>query len=76
VTPIFTAGPYRAVELHPHDIPRLQRFFEENPEYHRTVSGVPPRVNEADEEFHAVLPPQFRFTRKWVLAFTQGSRRG
>jgi RimJ/RimL family protein N-acetyltransferase len=67
--PLFRAGSYRAAELGAPDIPRLQRFFEENPEYHLTVSGVPPRANEADEEFHSLLPPQFRFTRKWILAF-------
>jgi RimJ/RimL family protein N-acetyltransferase len=66
---VFQAGPYRAVELGVHDIPRLQRFFDENPEYHNTVEGAPPRPNAAEEEFRALPPQQWPFTRKWILAF-------
>jgi RimJ/RimL family protein N-acetyltransferase len=72
VTAAFPAGPYRAVELGAGDIPRLQRFFEQNPEYHETVEGAPPRPNEAEEEFRSLPPPQWPFTRKWILAFEQG----
>jgi GNAT superfamily N-acetyltransferase len=69
MTALFEAGPYRAFELGAEDIPRLQRFYDENPEYHQAVEGVHPGPDTAREEFHSLPPPGWPFTRKWVLAF-------
>jgi GNAT superfamily N-acetyltransferase len=69
MTAVFQAGPYRALELGVPDIPRLQRFYEENPEYHMTVEGAPAGPEEARKDFHALPPSPWPFTRKWVLAF-------
>ena len=33
------------------DVPALQAFFEANPGYFVTVNGVPPRPDEARQEF-------------------------
>jgi len=69
---LFEAGPYRAIELAAEDIPRLQRFFEENPAYFLTVEGAAPKPSQAHEEFHSLPPPQMSFTRKWILGFDDG----
>ncbi len=64
------AGPgWRAVEGFALDVPRLQAFFDANPEYHVTVSGAPAGPGEAREDFHAMPPAEWPCTRKWVLLF-------
>lgn len=63
MTALFEAGPYRAFELGADDIPRLQRFYDENPEYHQAVEGVHPGADTAREEFHSLPPPGWPFTR-------------
>lgn len=47
----FTAGGLQAQALTEADLPRLQAFFERNPLYFETVNGVPPRPDEAAQEF-------------------------
>lgn len=71
--PLFKAGPFRAVELAARDIPALQRFFEENPEYFFAVGGEPPRPDEAREEFDFMPPPDYPFERKWLIGFLDAS---
>ena len=66
---IFRAGDWRCVELAPEDVPRLQRFFEANPEYFLTVNGEPPGPDAAREEFESLPPAGWRYDRKWILAF-------
>jgi GNAT superfamily N-acetyltransferase len=68
-TTLFTTGVYRAVELGTGDIPRLQRFFELNPEYFFAVNGQPPNPDEAHEEVHGALPDGWPFTKKWIIGF-------
>jgi len=68
-TVLFTAGALGAVELDVRDIPKLQRFFEINPEYFIAVGGQPPTPAEAHEEVHGVLPEGWPFTKKWVIGF-------
>ena len=68
--PLFEAGPYRCHELMPEDAPALQRFYESNPEYSRTVEGEAPRPEAALEIFKAGPPPGWPFDRKWLLGFT------
>jgi predicted protein tyrosine phosphatase/GNAT superfamily N-acetyltransferase len=66
---LFGAGGFRAAELVATDIPRLQRFFELNPEYFLAVNGQPPTANEAHEEFHWVLPEGWSFSKIWIIGF-------
>ncbi len=68
-TALFVAGAFRAVELGTEDIPKLQQFFELNPEYFVNVNGQPPTSTEAQEEVHGTLPEGWPFTRKWIIAF-------
>jgi GNAT superfamily N-acetyltransferase len=55
--------------MEPADIARLQRFYEANPEYHHAVGGRAPRPDEAENDFHALPPANFVYTRKWMLGF-------
>ena len=66
---VFAAAQWRCVALAAADIPWLQRFFEENPEYHVAVNGETPRPEEAREEYESQPPPGWPFERKWVLAY-------
>jgi GNAT superfamily N-acetyltransferase len=66
---VFRAGPFCAVELGPADVPQLQRFFDDNPEYFLTITGEPPTPREADEEINDALPDGWPHTKKWALGF-------
>jgi RimJ/RimL family protein N-acetyltransferase len=57
------------VELDAADAPRLQRFFELNPEYFLAVNGQPPAADEAHEEIHGAPPAGWPFTKKWSIGF-------
>jgi RimJ/RimL family protein N-acetyltransferase len=67
--PLPTVDGWRAVELGADDVPRLQRFFDENPEYFLAVGGAPAGPGEAHEEIHGGLPPGWVYTRTWILGF-------
>ena len=69
--PLFVAEGVRCVELKYEEAPRLQRFFEENPEYYISVNGDPPGPNQALEEFEIQLPADWPFEKKWLLGFIQ-----
>ena len=66
---LFAGDGYRCFEMARADVPRLQRFLEENPEYGLAVEGERPRRDAAAEEFESLPPPGFPFAKKWVLAF-------
>src|SRR3954466_1107601 len=51
------------------EVPLLQRFFEENPEYHLAIDGAAPGPNAAQEEFESLPPNGWRFDKKWILRF-------
>lgn len=65
----------RTIELTPDREPLLQRFFEANPEYFLAVNGEPAGPGEAHEEIHGPPPPDFGFTKKWLVGYVdaQGS---
>lgn len=64
--------PFNRRELAAGDIPRLQRFFDENPEYHLSVNGEPPLPEEARIEFEMLPPPGWPYSKKTVLEFADG----
>lgn len=65
---LFAGGGWRVREMHEADVPRLQRFFEANPEYFVNVGGAPPTATAAQEEFdERTPPPQFPFRAAWVM---------
>jgi RimJ/RimL family protein N-acetyltransferase len=67
--PLFSAGSLHAFELSIRDVRELQEFFEANPEYFVAVTGLPPRVDEAEREITESLPDGWSFTKKWLIAF-------
>jgi GNAT superfamily N-acetyltransferase len=71
-TTLFAAAGLRAIELGAADVARLQRFFDDNPEYFNAVGGAPAGPTEAQEEIEGGLPPGWTYTRKWMLGFVDG----
>jgi len=69
---LFDAGIARAVVLDDDDIPRLQRFFECNPDYFRSVNGEMPAADEAYRELHSTLPDGWSFSWQRSIAFVDG----
>ncbi|HET7730987.1 MAG TPA: GNAT family N-acetyltransferase [Usitatibacter sp.] len=69
---LFTSGEFRAFELAAGDIPRMQRFFEENARYFHAISGAPAPATEGHDEFHSLPPPEWPMGRKWSLGFDAG----
>jgi ribosomal-protein-alanine N-acetyltransferase len=65
----FECGSLGAREVVHADLPRLQRFYEDNPGYFIEVEGAPPGPDAARETLHALPPMEWPFTRKLVLAF-------
>lgn len=70
---IFEGRDWRCVELAPKDAPRLQRFYEANPEYFHLVNGEAPKADAAHETFTSALPAGWRYDKEWVLAFEDRS---
>ena len=53
-----------------HDVPTLQRFFEDNPLYFEAVTGQCPTATEAQQEFDDLPPAEMPFGARWTLAIT------
>jgi len=47
------------------ELPQVQALFETNPGYFLRVGGLPPRPDEARQEFEELPPPHLGFTRRW-----------
>jgi RimJ/RimL family protein N-acetyltransferase len=65
--PLFTAGAVRARVLRADEVPALQRLFEANPEYFLAIHGIPPRADEAQQEFDDVPPAWMNYGARWVI---------
>jgi GNAT superfamily N-acetyltransferase len=66
----FAPGSFRVSPLVASDVPALQAFFEENPDYFLAVNGEPPRPCEAQEEFDDLPPADMSFNERWLIGFT------
>ncbi|HYR34781.1 MAG TPA: GNAT family N-acetyltransferase [Burkholderiales bacterium] len=75
MSPLFAAGSLTAFEMDAGDLPSLQRFFEENPEYHLAVEGEPPGADAAQKEFDAVPPADWPFEKKWLIGVNDADGR-
>jgi len=62
-------GAYRCVEMGMQTLPRLQRFFEDNPEYFDAVNGEPAQAGEAAHQLESIPPEGFPFARVFKLEF-------
>ena len=66
---LFRAGPVRAIEAREEDLPRLQSFFEANPEYNLIVEGEAPGRDAARSLWDARPPNVWPYREKRVLLF-------
>lgn len=73
-TAVFRTGVYRANELHADDVPRLQAFFDANPEYSLRVEGRAPPADAAKLELAARPPEGWSYSRRWLLGFDDDDR--
>src|SRR6478736_5307230 len=64
---LFEVESWRARQMGEADIPRLQAFFQANPQYHLSVNGVPPSPSEARDEWDSPLPPDFPYEKRWMM---------
>lgn len=70
---LFEVDGYRAIELVDDDIPIIQTFLENNPEYFLSAEGCPPTDSQAKEEFESELPEEWAFTSKHAIGFVDAS---
>lgn len=59
----------RTIEITSEHEQELQRFFEANPQYFRSVNGESAGPDEAHEEIHGELPLGWSFTKKWLVGY-------
>ena len=70
--PSLTVDSLHAKVLTAADMPELQRFFEDNPEYFLAVGDAAPAPDEAVQELHSLPPPEMPFEVKWMFGFFDG----
>ena len=68
--PLFRCGPIRALESRLEDLPRIQSFFEANPEYSLLVEGEAPPPAAARTLWDARPPNDWPYREKRILLFT------
>ena len=73
VLPESPLAELRCVALGVDDIPRLQRFYEANPQYFVAVNGEPPGPREAHDEIHGELPAGWSYSQQWMLGFADAA---
>lgn len=71
---LFTAGPWVATEIDETQLPRLQRFYDDNPAYFMAVQGRPAGPDEARQEFDERPPEGMPFDRRWLLGLADPAR--
>jgi GNAT superfamily N-acetyltransferase len=72
---LFVVGDVGAWTLAESDLPALQDFFVANPDYFLSVNGVPPRADEAKQEFEDRPPPEMPFDEVFVIGFVDSAGR-
>jgi GNAT superfamily N-acetyltransferase len=65
--PLFRVGSHEARLLASEDAPRLQAFFDANPEYYLAVGDEPPTPDEAAREFADLPPADLPFRTNWMV---------
>lgn len=68
--PIFHVGSFDARLLARAEAPRLQAFFDANPEYYLAVGDEPPAPDEAEREFADLPPADLPFELNWMIGIT------
>jgi len=57
------------------DIPAVQRFLQENPDYALLVEGEPPAADAAKKLFAQMPPADWPLKRKWMIGFRDKEKR-
>lgn len=70
---LFQTATLHAVQLQQADLPLLQRFFEQNPDYFLAVNGQAPSSHEALDEFNDRPAPALSFSAVYLLGFFDAS---
>jgi GNAT superfamily N-acetyltransferase len=70
---LFAVEHVEAWTLTESDLPALQDFFVANPDYFVAVNGMPPRADEAQQEFEDRPPPEMSFDEVYVVGFFDGA---
>lgn len=65
--PLFRVGSLEARLLASDEAPRLQAFFDANPEYYVAVGDEPPAPDEAVREFADLPPAGMAFRLNWMV---------
>ena len=65
--PLFRVGSLEARLLSRDEAPRLQAFFDANPEYYLAVGDEPPAPDEAAREFADLPPADLPFRLNWMM---------
>lgn len=64
---LFVIDKWDACEITADDLPALQLFFAANPEYFHAVNGMPPREDEAWQEFNDRPPAGMPYERQVMI---------
>ena len=72
---LFDVGAVGAWDLTVSDLPVLQDFFVANPDYFLAVNGMPPRADEAKQEFEDRPPAGMPFDKIHVIGFFDSAGR-
>ena len=70
---LFDVGDVEACKLTESDLQVLQDFFVANPDYFLSVNGMPPRMDEARQEFEDRPPPAMLFDEVFVIGFVDSA---
>ncbi len=70
---LFESSACLALEIGPEDVPAIQRFYEENPEYFLVVSGEGPGPDAAREEFDDRPPADWPWDDFWFIRFVDAA---
>ena len=73
---LFAGGGLAAHELRRDEVPRLQAFFDANPEYFLVVNGRPAPPDLAAVEYDERPPPHLSHTRQWCLGLVDEREAG
>jgi GNAT superfamily N-acetyltransferase len=65
MTVLFESTRFVVRELRRDELPALQQLYEANPDYFFTVGGLPPRPDEAQQEFDELPPAHIPFGTRW-----------
>jgi len=66
---LIDSAEFSARVLSDRDIPALQAFYDENPEFFLMANGIPVRDDEAQREFDDLPPPDMPFNQRYIIGF-------